>query len=149
MRVQTHAKAQPLPADLKRVELTHLSKYVWMGAGAGILASIVIGVVFILLFYLAKNAAISGGGQNLLESILRLVACAVITALAFGMTKIMNMSGKFRAKLEKLTRQIGNEPKTHWGLLCFAFTCVLREGIESVLFLAGVSSGFSAGMHTP
>ncbi|GAQ78113.1 similar to high-affinity iron permease [Klebsormidium nitens] len=125
---------------------THLKKQVWFGAGLGLLLSIIFAVIFIVIYYTLDNEVFEGKGEQIFEGVISVIASVMITILAFGMLKMMALQDKWNRKLKKSALE-ALEGKTAftitYALFLIAFTAVLREGIESVLFLAGV------GVDTP
>lgn len=125
---------------------THLKKQVWFGAGLGLLLSIIFAVIFIIIYYTLDNEVFEGKGEQIFEGVISVIASVMITILAFGMLKMMALQDKWNRKLKKSALE-ALEGKTAftitYALFLIAFTAVLREGIESVLFLAGV------GVDTP
>lgn len=124
----------------------HLKKQVWLGAGLGLLLSIIFAVIFIIIYYTLDNEVFEGQGEQIFEGVVSVIASVMITVLAFGMLKMMALQDKWNRKLKKSALEAleGNTAFTvTYALFIIAFTAVLREGIESVLFLAGV------GVDTP
>ena len=65
------------------------------GLGIAVCAAI----VFICLFWVAKNNAFSGDGQLIFEGFMFLIASYLITIVAFAMLKFKNYEKKLEAKL--------------------------------------------------
>ena len=66
-----------------------------LGLGIAVCAA----VVFICLFWVAKNKAFSGSGQTIFEGFMFLIASYLITIVAFAMLKFKNYEKKLEAKL--------------------------------------------------
>lgn len=79
---------------------------VWAGAISGVLLAIVIGIIFIVLFYVAQQTVFQGDGKNIFTGILMLIASFMITFLAFAMLKIKGYEEKWQAKLEGAASQM-------------------------------------------
>lgn len=207
---------------LNKLKMPMLKKWVWVGAISGIAIAIVIGVIFIVIFYVLGNQVFSGNAASIFKGCICWVACLLITMVAFHMLKFYNMERKWRRKLEAATGQrlatiaaeeasqeaaeglpkatssglsddtckpslsspseddmekVAQPPKKwwqlrrtqeaapekerkltaeeraveeakavtahqqRWPLFAVAITATLREGIEAVLFLTGVSAG--------
>ncbi|CAK0737138.1 hypothetical protein CVIRNUC_000861 [Coccomyxa viridis] len=125
-----------------KLKLLQLRIWVWAGAIAGVVLAILVGVVFICLYYVAQQTAFQGDGKNIFEGILVLVASFMLTFLAFAMLKIKGYEEKWQAKLEASAAHMkGGRPSGWWQVFLLAFSTTLREGIESVIFLTGVSAG--------
>ena len=59
------------------------------------------GVIFIIIFYVAQNSVFSGNGKTIFEGILELIASYLITVLAFAMLKIRGYEAKWETKLQR------------------------------------------------
>ena len=79
--------------------LTGFCGAVWIGALLGLAIAFVAAVVFICLFWVAKNKAFSGAGQTIFEGFMFLIASYLITIVAFAMLKFKNYEKKLEAKL--------------------------------------------------
>ena len=98
---------------------------VWAGAIAGVVLAILVGVVFICLYYVAQQTAFQGDGKNIFEGVLVLVASFMLTFLAFAMLKIKGYEEKWQAKLEASAAQ----------MVCFLTPQMLQSGrVHSVTF---------------
>ncbi|EFN52192.1 hypothetical protein CHLNCDRAFT_139414 [Chlorella variabilis] len=120
-----------------------LKKHVWIGALLGVAISIVIGIIFIVLFYVAGEKIFTGNSQSIFKGVVSWIASLLITVVAFHMLKFYNVERKWRRKLEGAMdgdRQAAAR-SYRWSILLLALSATLREGIESVLFLTGVSQG--------
>lgn len=127
-----------------------LKRHVWWGAAAGIGLSIVAGGVFAAVYYLASSKLFQGNGKLIFQGCISYVACALITYLGFAMLRFANLERKYMRKLDGAARAAakqaaangtGGPGRSHaWSVFILAATAVLREGIESVVFLAGVGS---------
>jgi high-affinity Fe2+/Pb2+ permease len=93
---------------------------VWLGAIGGLLLAIVIGVIFIVIFYVAQQTVFQGDGKNIFEGILLLIASFMITFLAFAMLKIRGYEEKWQAKLEASATQMVSLHPMPMPCLCAA-----------------------------
>ena len=123
-----------------RLKLTRMRKQVWWGAISGILVSVLLGIVFVAVFYLTKSKVMTGASKAIFKGYINLVAVLLITMLSFAMLRFMNYEKKWAAKLEAAAAKIDVGRANQWSIFFLAFTAVFREGIESVIFLAGVST---------
>ena len=73
----------------------------WAGALAGVGLAILLGIIFICLFYVAQQQVFKGNGRTLFEAFLMLIASALITLLAMMMLKYKGYEQKWQAKLQK------------------------------------------------
>ena len=79
---------------------------VWAGAIGGVALAIVIGIIFIVIFYVAQQTVFQGSGKNIFTGVLMLIASFMITFLAFAMLKIRGYEEKWQAKLEGAASQM-------------------------------------------
>jgi len=108
-------------------------KWIWSGAGTGLLASAVIAV---LLSYTVSKAA-SGSAREFIEGITGLVAVVfmfVVGAWLHGKSKARAWSQYIRRQAETALRR-----GSLWSLFAVAFLAVLREGAETALFYVGMA----------
>ena len=97
---------------------------VWAGAIAGVVLAILVGVVFICLYYVAQQTAFQGDGKSIFEGVLVLVASFMLTFLAFAMLKIRGYEEKWQAKLEASAAQ----------MVCLLSLQMLQsEGVDCVI----------------
>ena len=123
-----------------RLKLNRMRKQVWWGAAAGILVSILLGVAFVAVFYLTKSKVMTGASKAIFKGYINQVAILLITMLSFAMLRFMNYEKKWADKLEAAAAKIDVGRANQWSVFFLAFTAVFREGVESVIFLAGVST---------
>lgn len=128
---------------VEKMNMRQLKKHVWIGALAGVAISIVIGIVFIIIFYVANSKIFSGHAQSIFKGVVSWIASLLITVVAFHMLKFYNVERKWRRKLQgALDADREKAARSYrWSVLLLALSATLREGIESVLFLTGVSQG--------
>jgi len=109
---------------------------VWLGAGAAIALSLVMGIALFLTV---------GGFQEpyeqIFEGITMLVAAAVVTWMLFWMRRqAASVKGDLQAAVDRALTE-----GSIWGLAFLAFTAVIREGIETSLFLVGQVNSVDEG----
>jgi high-affinity iron transporter len=123
---------------LKKVGADALIKPVYIGTILGVLASIVVGALFIIL-----SVEFEGKAEQVFEGSTMLLAAAILT------TMILWMSRNSKAYSEDLKSKVQNAltTKQSYGLSALAFVSIFREGIETVLFL-GSTSFTSEGVQT-
>jgi high-affinity iron transporter len=113
----------------------HIPK-IWIGAGAAALLSTVIGL---LIF--ATVGSFQEPYEQLFEGSAMLIAAAVVTWMLFWMRRqSMNLSGELHAAVDRVLTE-----GTAWGLAVLAFTAVIREGVETALFLVGQATSANTG----
>jgi high-affinity iron transporter len=105
----------------------HFGK-IWLGAGAAIVVSIAVGaILFITIGGLEEPA------EQIFEGFAMLIAAAVVTWMLFWMRRTAaNIKGQLHAGVDRALTE-----GTVFGLAILAFTAVIREGIETALFLLG------------
>ena len=123
--------------------MPELKKWVWLGAISGVVVSVILGVVFVLVFYLANTKLLDAKASNIFKGCISWVASLLITIVAFSMLKFYNLERKWRTKLEGGLSRSSHAKSQRWAMFLLAGSATLREGIESVLFLTGVSAGSS------
>jgi high-affinity iron transporter len=120
--------------------LTYLSKtnrkadarYVWSGTFAAVVACLIAGTAI----YLAVDG-LHGKVEQAVEGTIALVAAAVLTQMIFWMKKnSQNLSVELRAKVDASAKA---------ALFTIAFVAVVREGLETVLFLLSAETSTASG----
>jgi high-affinity iron transporter len=105
----------------------HASR-IWLGAGAAIATSLIVGVVLFLTV-----GGLQPPYEQIFEGITMLVAAAVVTWMLFWMRRqAFSVKGDLQAAVDRALTA-----GSIWGLAFLAFTAVIREGIETSLFLVG------------
>jgi high-affinity iron transporter len=121
---------------------------VWYGTAAGLLLCLIIGGGLIGGFYgLGKDRW--ANTENYWEGSFALFAALVITILGAALLRVSKMQEKWRVKLAKALEE---KPVTvagkrgafkrwceKYAMFILPFITVLREGLEAVVFIAGVS----------
>ncbi len=101
---------------------------IWAGAGAAIVLSIVAGAILWVTI-----EGLEGAAGQIFEGVATLTAAAVVTWMLFWMRRTAsNIKGELQAGVDRALVQGGI-----FGLAILAFTAVIREGIETALFLMG------------
>jgi high-affinity iron transporter len=118
---------------LRKLGQTDKSRPVWWGVGAAVLASIAAGWSLNLL-----GLAFEGRGEEIFEGIAMLLAAGVLTWMIFWMQR---QGRQVQAELEHDVRRAVTAGSA-WALFSLAFVAVVREGIETALFLT--AAAFSA-----
>jgi high-affinity iron transporter len=116
---------------LRKTGKTGLSSAVWTGLAAAVVASIA-GSFFL------ERISIS---SEILEGILMLVAAMFVGSMILWMWKsARGLKKEIENKIEEITAAPSEEGKGVWlGLFFFTFLLIVREGIETVIFLRAVS----------
>jgi len=109
---------------------------VWLGAGLAILLSVVAGFV---IFQTAGG--LQPPAEQYFEGTAMLVAAGVVTWMLFWMrSAAAGMRGELHARIDRAITE-----GTSLGLAVLAFTAVIREGIETSIFLAAQATSAQAG----
>jgi high-affinity iron transporter len=121
---------------LRKIGKEDLNKYSYLGTGAAILLSLIVGII-LQVFYggLGKVAS------ELFEGIASLTAVAVLTSMIFWMTK---HSKEIKGEMETKINQAVTQGELY-GITALAFVAVAREGLETVLFLSATFVQDQAG----
>jgi high-affinity iron transporter len=105
----------------------HFSK-IWVGAGAAVAISIVVGLALFVTIGGFEEPA-----EQIFEGFAMLLAAGVVTWMLFWMRRTAaNIKGQLQAGVDRALVEGGI-----LGLSLLAFTAVIREGIETALFLMG------------
>lgn len=114
---------------LTKINQPQLKLHVWIGAGAALLVSILLAAVF-------QTLAIQFEGETaeLFEAGIALLAVAVLTWMVLWMQR---QSRRIKGELEQKVDAALSHGQTY-ALAGLAFFTVLREGMETVLFLSAV-----------
>ena len=116
-------------AYLKKIQQTRYNKHVYFGLGLAIVASIVVALSFELL-----AGGFTGANEEVFEGLASLTAVVVLTYMIFWMDRNSRcIKGELQEKIDLAITQ-----RQLYGLVSLAFFAVFREGLETVLFLAGV-----------
>ncbi|OGO19039.1 MAG: hypothetical protein A2Z15_06875 [Chloroflexi bacterium RBG_16_50_11] len=101
-------------------------KPIWIGAGLGVLASLVIGVI---IYFTASE--LQGSAEQIFEGTVMFIAVGVLTWMIFWMRKqAVNIKAHLQAQIQSALTS-----GSSLALVVMAFLAVVREGIETVLFL--------------
>jgi high-affinity iron transporter len=106
----------------------------------------------IATFYTAGKSSFESA-ENIWEGVFGIVASLIITIMGAALLRVSKLQDKWRVKITKLLEEkdsqlpLGGRFK-RWGekyaMFLLPFVTVLREGIEAVLFIAGVGLGLPA-----
>lgn len=128
-----------------------LVKQVWFGSIAGVAVCLVIGGTFIGVFY-SVGRDIWSSTEQLWEGIFYLIATVIITAMGLALLRLNKTQEKWKVKLaQALMEQNKGKGTTRWKtwskkyvMFFLPFITTLREGVEAVVFVGGVSLGYPA-----
>jgi len=113
---------------VSKIEQKKLRKDIWIGASLGVILSIGLAIAF--QFILGGFEAY----EEIIEGFSMIFAAILLTWMIIWMTR---NSQNYKENLEnKIEQAIKTEYR--FGLISLAFISVLREGIETVIFLIGI-----------
>jgi high-affinity iron transporter len=118
---------------LRKLGHTGRSRSVWAGVLVAVAVSFVIGLALNAL-----GVALEGRGEAIFEGVAMLLAAGVLTWMIFWMQR---QGRRVQTELESDVRQ-AVAAGSAWALFGLAFVAVVREGIETALFLT--AAAFSA-----
>lgn len=108
---------------------------IWLGVGAAIVVSVGIGVALFVTIGGFEEPA-----EQIFEGFAMLIAAGVVTWMLFWMRRTSaNIKGELQAGVDRALLAGGL-----LGLGALAFTAVIREGIETALFLMGQATAAGA-----
>ncbi|KAK0435816.1 Ftr1 protein [Desarmillaria tabescens] len=116
---------------------------IFLGAGLGLFLALAIGAAFIAVWF-TQASNLWSKSEELWEGIFELIACLMIFVMGVTMLKMDRAKAKWRVKLERAfegKRADGKTSTGKWALFILPLITVLREGMEAVVFVGGVSLG--------
>ncbi|HEY9808801.1 MAG TPA: FTR1 family protein [Halomicronema sp.] len=131
-------------ACLKKAGATHLNNWVYTGIFSGIIASLIVGLIFSwgMEILTHSNTFYAPLIKPLLATILSVVAIGMLSWMLVWMTK---QAKTLKTEIEGAVNAVLSNSKTSagWGVFSLIFIAVLREGFETVLFIfARFQEGF-------
>ena len=128
-----------LLAYLKKTGRTHLLAPVWQGTGAAVAVSLVAGA---LLFWVGSG--LTGKAEEVFEGSAMLLAVIVLSWMVIWMkSQSRSIRGNLEAKVE-----LAVTTGSGLALASLAFLVVVREGLETALFLFSASNTASPAATT-
>jgi high-affinity iron transporter len=104
---------------------------IWVGTGAAVAVSIVAGLALFLTV-----GELQEPYEQIFEGLAMLLAASVVTWMLFWMRRqSASVKGELHAALDRVLTE-----GTVFGLVILAFTAVIREGLETSLFLVGLAT---------
>lgn len=128
-----------------------LRKQVYVGSIVGVVFCLIIGGIFIGIFY-GLGDDIWSSSEDLWEGIFYLIATVIITIMGLALLRINKTKQKWRVKIAKalINKSKGKSRwvRSDWGrryaMFILPFITTMREGVEAVVFVGGVSLGYPA-----
>jgi high-affinity iron transporter len=129
-----------------------LVRQVWAGSIGGIVVCLIVGGAFIGVFYgLGKD--IWSKSEDLWEGIFYVVATIIITIMGLALLRINKTKEKWKLKIaQALVEKAKHRNAKSWlgawsrryAMFILPFITTMREGVEAVVFVGGVSLGLPA-----
>jgi high-affinity iron transporter len=122
-------------AYLDRTGNARYFQRVWVGVGAAVALSVAIGVALWVTI-----GGLPEPSEQVFEAAAMILAAGVVTWMLFWMRRVAaNLRGELQAAVDRSLTEA-----SIWGLSILAFTAVIREGIETSLFLLGQATAASS-----
>ena len=109
---------------------------IWVGIGAALAVSLVAGIALFVTV-----GELQAPWEQVFEGLAMLLAASVVTWMLFWMRR---QSGSVRGSLQSAVDRALTEGAV-LGLVILAFTAVIREGLETSLFLVGLATSSRGG----
>ncbi|TFY61301.1 hypothetical protein EVJ58_g4595 [Rhodofomes roseus] len=119
---------------------------IFLGAAIGLLVACGVGAAFIAVWF-TQAADLWANTEDLWEGIFSLIASVIIFIMGVTMLKMDRAKAKWRIKLQRAFsgEHVDRNTKAgKWVLFVLPCITVLREGMEAVIFVGGVSLGQQA-----
>lgn len=134
-------------AYFNKTGCSQYNRWVWFGATAGILVSGTIGIVLAAIYYAKGNQLLEDNAEKIFEGTAFLVAAALLTwMIVWMMIMGKNLHNKIEQQLENVleddNRSTGSKKL---GVFTMVFIQVLREGVETFIFLFGSANASDYG----
>ncbi len=115
---------------LNRTGRTQMHRWVYVGLGLAVVASLLGAIGFRLAGFDPENEVLEG-------TLLAIAAVLVFSLVVWMWRTSRGLKQQVESRLESLTSP--GAKRQGWGLLAFVFFMVFREGVEMILFLAALS----------
>ncbi|CAK7563573.1 MAG: high-affinity iron permease [Sporothrix epigloea] len=140
--------------DQDPVLYKRMRKQVWYGAFCGVGVCLIIGGAFIGVFY-GLQRDIWASAEELWEGIFYLIATVIITVMGLALLRVNKMRDKWRVKIAHALIEhntIKKDGALKWlraygrrnVMFILPFITTMREGVEAVVFVGGVSLSLPA-----
>jgi high-affinity iron transporter len=123
-------------ALLKKAKQSRLKPWVYAGVGVGIVVSAIVGVLFgwVIQALGAANPQYTSVVEPTLEGVFSVLAIAMLSWMLIWMTKQARF---MKAQVEgAVTSALTQDYNAGWGVFTLILVAVVREGFETVLFVA-------------
>lgn len=129
-----------------------LVRQIWFGVGLGLLIVLCIGAGMIGAFYALGKDKFSGT-EDIWEGTFGLLAAVIISVMGAALLRVSKLQDKWRVKLARAleNKEVTGTTTTRfkrwaekYAMFLLPFITVLREGLEAVVFIGGVSLSLPA-----
>ncbi len=129
-----------------------LVRQVWLGSAVGVVVCLIVGGAFIGVFY-HLGQDVWSQSEDLWEGVFYLIATVIITIMGLALLRVNKMQARWRVKIaEALAERSKRERAGSWlagwsrrhVMFILPFITTLREGVEAVVFVGGVSLNLPA-----
>lgn len=123
-------------ALLKKANQSRLNSWVYAGVAVGIIISALIGILFTWVIKLlgAVNPEYTPVVEPMLEAVFGVMAIAMLSWMLIWMTKQARF---MKAEIQgAVTEALTENSNAGWGVFSLILIAVVREGFETVLFIA-------------
>ncbi len=123
-------------AYLKKAGQTHLKNWIYFGISAGIAVSIMAGVAFewIINSLGTANEQYAGAIEPLMEGVFGVLAIGLLSWMLIWMSK--HAKGLKQEVESAVSGALKTDTQAGWGIFWLIFFAIMREGFETVLFIA-------------
>ncbi|KAE9398316.1 iron permease FTR1 [Gymnopus androsaceus JB14] len=143
-RAESGEEALEVSDEDRRRLIRKLRIQIFAGAGIGLFIALSVGAAFIAVWF-TQAADLWSSTEELWEGIFDIIASLMIFVMGVSMLKMDRAKAKWRLKLQRAfdgrTRGDKDGKAGKWVLLILPLITVVREGLEAVIFIGGVSLG--------
>ncbi|KAH8648646.1 iron transporter [Xylariales sp. PMI_506] len=132
-----------------------LVRQVWIGVACGLFICLCVGAGMIGAFY-ALNEDLFANTEDIWEAVFSIIAVVIISLMGAALLRVNKLQDKWRIKLAQALDEKENQVTAtgimgrikSWSkkhvMFILPFVTVLREGLEAVVYIGGVSLGLPA-----
>jgi high-affinity iron transporter len=133
-------------AYLQKAGRSQLNRWVYAGIGAGVVASVLVGVVFNLVMAWLETAD-QGYGPLIKQGLEGAFGVMAIVFLSWMLIWMTRQARALKGEVETTVDSILQSDRAGWGVFGLITIDVLREGFETVVFIAAqVQRGWVAAI---
>lgn len=114
-------------------------RWIWLGAAAGICASLITAIALQFIF----NRAAAGQNREVIEGVTALIAAVLLFYVSYWLHSKANLNA-WQSYINDRTGHALRQGST-FGLSLLAFLAIFREGAETVVFYLGMAPSISSG----